>query len=192
MRIQINGSHVHWNYLLALEQDLIKVARFIEFTKDNFNTYSIELAHLLLAASSEVDVVLKALCNIKKPDVNHQTICHYKNTIKAELSGLINDKCYIHRYGLELEPWSIWNGNENPIWWQSYNNVKHQRDKHFSEANLENTLNAMAGLSLVVLYYYRESFAQEMTHTFKEVTRRLQPKTELIEFSDEYETSEIF
>ena len=56
MGIQVNGNFVHWNYYIALEQDLSKVSRFIEFSEDNFETYSIELAHLLLAASSEVDV----------------------------------------------------------------------------------------------------------------------------------------
>ena len=63
MVIKVKENFVHWNYFIALEQDLIKVSRFIEFSQENFNTYSIELAHLLLATSSEIDVVLKALCN---------------------------------------------------------------------------------------------------------------------------------
>ncbi len=186
MGIQVNGSHVHWNYLIALEQDLEKLARFIEFSEPNFSTYSIELAHLLLAASSEVDVVLKAICNLKKPGTDHHNINEYRKTIKAELVDLINEKCFIHRYGLELEPWSNWNGESNPAWWRSYNNVKHQRDEHFNEANLKNTLNAMAGLSLVILYYYREVFSQENAHAFRDVTRKLRPETSLIEFSDGY------
>jgi hypothetical protein len=35
----------HWNYFLALEKDLETVSRYIEFSRDNLNTYSIELAH---------------------------------------------------------------------------------------------------------------------------------------------------
>lgn len=76
MGIQVNGNFVHWNYYIALEQDLSKVSRFIEFSEDNFETYSIELAHLLLAASSEVDVVLKSLCNMKNNQKNHKNINH--------------------------------------------------------------------------------------------------------------------
>lgn len=34
-------------------------------------------------------------------------------------------------------------------------NVKHQQDQYFSEANLKNVLNSMAGLFLMVLYYCR-------------------------------------
>lgn len=186
MGIQVNGSHVHWNYLIALEQDLEKLARFIEFSEANFTTYSIELAHLLLAASSEVDVVLKALCNLKKPYIDHQNINEYKETVKTEFAELVNEKCFIHRYGIVLKPWTNWNGENNPVWWRSYNKVKHQRDEHFAEASLKNTLNAMAGLSLAILYYYREVFSQENACTFRDTTRKLQPETSLIEFNDGY------
>ena len=189
MGIQTNGSHVHWNYLIALDQDLAKVSRFIEFSEANFNTYSIELAHLLLAASSEVDVVLKALCNLKNPAADHKNIDQYRKTIREKLPNLITEKCFIYRYCLELEPWSNWQGEENPIWWRSYNKVKHQRDEHFSEANLKNALNAVSALSLVVLYYYREVFSQESQEAplnFRDVTQKLKPEPDLIEFSGEY------
>ena len=186
MGIQVNGNNVHWNYFIALEQDLGKVSRFIEFSEQNFDTYSVELAHLLLATCSEVDVVLKALCNMVKPDTAHKNIDHYKATISEKFPELIDEECYIPRYGLELKPWSNWKGEDNPFWWRSHNKVKHQRDAHFSEANLKNALNSMAGLSLVVLYYYREMFSKENAHTFREVTTRLQPVTTLLEFNKSY------
>jgi len=62
MTIAVTQSKIHWNYFLALERDLEIVARYVEFTKPNFKTFSIELAHLLFAAASEVDVVAKLLC----------------------------------------------------------------------------------------------------------------------------------
>lgn len=186
MGIQVNGSHVHWNYLVALEQDLAKVSRFIEFSEANFSTYSIELAHLLLAVSSEVDVVLKALCNLKNPVINHKNINQYRSTVKEHLPHMIKEKCFIHRYGIELEPWSNWLGEENPMWWRSYNMVKHQRNEHFDKANLKNTLNALAALSVAVLYYYKELFSQDEPLEFRDVTIKLKPETSLIEFSEDY------
>lgn len=186
MGIRENGNFVHWNYFIAIEQDLSKISRFIEFTETNFDTYSIELAHLLLAASSEVDVVLKALCNMKNPDKNHHNINDYKETVKSKLSELVDEKVFIRRYGLELVPWTDWNGDDNPLWWGSYNKVKHQRDEYFGEANLKNTLNSIAALSVVVLYYYREVFNQENAHTFRDVVSRLAPETTLIGFDRDY------
>ncbi len=186
MGIQVVKSPIHWNYFIALEQDLEKVSRFIEFSEENFGTYSIELAHLLLAASSEVDVVLKALCNLKSPNITHENINQYRETIKKEFPEFIEERCYISRYGLILTPWSNWSADKNPLWWRSHNNVKHQRDTHFREANLHNTINALAGLSLAVLYYYREIFSQDSPCTFKNVTKMLSPSTNLIQFKQEY------
>ncbi len=187
MGIQVNDNCVHWNYFIALEQDLLKVSRFIEFAETNFSTYSIELAHLLLASSSEVDVVLKSLCNIKDAAKNHHNINDYKETILGELPELVNETCFIPRYGLELIPWSNWAGENNPIWWRSYNEVKHQRDLHFNKANLKNAINSLAALSIVVLYYYREIIAQTgEDHQFRDVTQKLQPESSLIKLSDDY------
>jgi hypothetical protein len=186
MGIQVSNSLVHWNYFIALEQDLAKISRFIEFTEDNFGTYSIELAHLLLAASSEVDVVMKRLCKLKNTNKSHSNINDYKETITSSFPGFADEKVYIYRNGLALEAWSNWKGTENPIWWRSYNNVKHNRDAHFDKANLKNTINSLAGLGLVVIYYYREVFSQENAHTFKSTLDRLKPATSLIEFDESY------
>ena len=56
--------NLHWNYYLALDNDMARVSRFIEFNPANLQVFSLELAHLLFAASSEVDVVAKALCDV--------------------------------------------------------------------------------------------------------------------------------
>jgi hypothetical protein len=41
-------SYPHWDYFLTLEADLSVVARYIEFSRDNFGTYSIELARIIV------------------------------------------------------------------------------------------------------------------------------------------------
>lgn len=187
MGIQANSNFVHWNYFIAIEQDLAKLARYIEFSEANFGTYSIELTQLLLAASSEVDVVMKALCNLKKPDVEHKNINHYKRTVCELFPEFSHELCYIHRFGLVLQPWINWSEDQNPIWWQSHNNVKHQRDAHFHEANLKNTLNSVAALWLTIRYYYRELLSQEYVNSFLDVSRKLQPKAQLLDGVNRFE-----
>jgi hypothetical protein len=54
--IAATAGKLHWNYFLALERDLEVVSRYVEFSRPNFQVFSIELAHLLFAAASEVDV----------------------------------------------------------------------------------------------------------------------------------------
>lgn len=63
MTIYVDPSKMHWNYYLALEHDMEVVSRYVEFCEPNFSVYSIELAHLLFAVASEVDVVAKLLCS---------------------------------------------------------------------------------------------------------------------------------
>jgi hypothetical protein len=77
------STRPHWNYFLALEKDLEAASRYIEFSPDNFNTYSIELAHLLLSAASEVDTLAKCICSILDPKAKPENINEYRRIIKA-------------------------------------------------------------------------------------------------------------
>ena len=62
----------------------------------------------------------------------------------------------VPQYELQLNPWEDWKNNHNPTWWKAYNDVKHQRDSHFQDANLKNTINAVAGLFAMIWYLHRE------------------------------------
>lgn len=172
---------VYWNYFLALEKDVEILSRYIEFDPNNFDSYSIELAHLFLAASSEIDVVLKELCKLIEPRKQRKNIDDYRKIIKSSLSVLSEDKVKINRFGLTLHPWENWITDENPSWWKSYNNVKHERNNYFNEANLKNTLNAMAGLYLCVFYYYKMVFSIEknIKFNYKQTHANLSPRATL-------------
>ena len=49
---------------------------------------------------------------------------------------------------MKVQPWISWDPKiaKSPDWWRAYNNVKHERDECFSDANQENTLKALCGL----------------------------------------------
>jgi hypothetical protein len=144
----------HWNYFLALESDLESISRYIEFCSDNLNTYSIALAHLLLAASSEVDAVAKCICKIIDPAANPDNIDKYRHIIKtAEQEQLTDLAVVIPRYNLEFIPWKMWADDKSPDWWVSYNKVKHERNVYFNRATLNNALHAVSAL-LVMNYLY--------------------------------------
>jgi len=178
----------HWNYFLAIEKDLEHLSRYIEFSNENLGTYSIELTHILLSASSEVDVIMKQLCSLIAPNQTTNNINDYKNVIKQHLSDFITEEICIDRFGLSYKPWISWNENDNPNWWTSHNNVKHQRNIHFNEANLQNTINAVGALLLTVVYYYKCAFSDEAKGDigFKETTRQLQPAASFMKINAEY------
>ena len=156
MAISEKPSLTHWNYFLALEADLVTLSRFVELTKDNFATYSIEMAHLLMTAASEVDVVMKKYCAILSPTDHPETIDAYRRIFRPKRPDLENTAVSIARFDVVLSPWKNWQRDETPEWWTDHNKVKHERDEHFSKANLKNTLNAMGALFLLLALYYFE------------------------------------
>ena len=186
--IEIEKTTLYWNYYLALEKDLETVSRYIEFNNNNWDTYSIELARLLLTTSAEVDVVIKELCKMLDASAKNNNIIDYKNTIKKHLPILFNETVYLNRFGLKFQPWINWENNDSPNWWQSYNKVKHERNQHYEKANLINTLNSFGALLITNLYYYKTKKEKEENNTFrfKEVTVHLVPESNLLRLSDDY------
>ena len=151
-------SPIHWRYFLALEEDLLRISRFIEFTDENYSTFSIELASILLGASAEVDIVAKQLCKKIKTGKKADNIKQYTDQLGPALPKIGEFIVELPRFGLRLNPWENWTltHRKSPLWWTAHNNVKHNRHTYFDEANLKNTLNAVAGLYVLVLYLYQE------------------------------------
>ena len=182
-----NITKHHWNYFLALERDLEKLSRYIEFSDTNLGTYSIELAHIMLSASSEIDVVMKQLCNMSSPDKAHN-INHYKKIIKESIPNLIEEEFTISRYGITYKPWEKWLSDQNPDWWWAYNKVKHERHDYFHEANLKNTINTMGALLITTIYYYKHLFSLEANEEIDllDTTYELEPQSSFIRLNTNY------
>jgi hypothetical protein len=149
----------HWHYLLAMCDDAVRVSRYVEFDAANFQTYSIEFVRLYLAAGSEVDVVGKQLCSKFNPASKAANINEYRKEILAKIPDLTTVTVNLPRHALTFTPWKDWATGQIPSWWSGYNAVKHERHVAFASANLENTLNALAGLYVFVGYLYGEELA---------------------------------
>ena len=83
--ITFKTPRLHWNYFLAIEKDLENLSRYVEFDEKNLDTFSIELTHILFSASSEVDVIIKQLCNLIDPITKAENINDYRNIIMISL-----------------------------------------------------------------------------------------------------------
>jgi hypothetical protein len=205
--IKVKANKLHWNYFLALEQDLERISRYIEFCKPNLKVFSIELAHLLLAAGSEVDVLAKCICEIIAPAAARANIDHYRLNITKEenlpiragpsnalspnpatkISAL---RVHILRYGLAFIPWENWARQKNPAWRTCYNNVKHERNHYFHEASLQNAVNALGAL-LIMNYYYRLALTVKSARPRRQVkgpsiTRHLEPQSTFMRLPKNY------
>lgn len=147
----------HWEYFLAIEDDLVRTSRFVEFSENNYKTYSIEFAKIVLASASEFDVIAKMLCKEISPENKVTNIDDYCDVITSYFGKFTTMEVKLPRYRMSLTPWAGWNREQSPDWWRSYNGVKHNRDKRYSEANLKTALNSVAGLLCGLLHLFRKT-----------------------------------
>lgn len=164
------------------------VSRYVEFHEANLEVFSIELAHLLFAAASEVDVVAKLLCEQVAPAEPHTNINDYKAALLPAHPDLVEEEVFVPRYGLEFRPWSNWGGANNPDWWRSYNHVKHERAVYFYEATLKNALNALGALLILTYHYYARALATPpaLQLSPKDTMQELEPQSVLLRLKEDY------
>jgi hypothetical protein len=145
----------HWDYFLALDRDLDRLSRYIQFAEENLGVYSVELTKLLLSLGSEVEVVAKQLTFRHAPESKLRNIDDYRAVIPSQFPNFRTFPVSVPRLGRSIVPWESW-PDKNPQWWRSYNDVKHHRHDKFRDASLGNVLHASCGLFALLFYYYQE------------------------------------
>lgn len=139
----------NWDYYLVLERELVNSFNYVELSNDNFSTYSVEFAKMLLSICSEFDSVFKDYVELRSGN-------RPSNIKEAfECLSALNDIAFVNEVvdiainqSITLKPFNAWiNGMYAKLtWWDSYNAVKHDRGTYFRKANLENCLNSLAAL----------------------------------------------
>lgn len=152
MGILQSKSEGYWAYFLALERDLETLSRYVQFTTENIATYSVEMARILLAAGSEADVLLKAICRRLDPQRDASAINGYFEIVNGSSPNLITFEVLLPRWGIHVRPWETWGKGNPPDWWQSHNKVKHHREEHFQRANLLRTIESVAAVYVLNIY----------------------------------------
>ena len=147
---------LHWNYFIALENDISHFSRFLEIAASNFSSYSIELGRILFAAVSEIEIVASKYCHQLEQNFTQDNINNFRTIITKHHPEFYSINVHLPRFGLTLTPWTKWRSETQPIWWRAYTKVKYERHEHFAEANLKNALNAAAALYVLLLFLYRK------------------------------------
>ena len=172
----IEFEEKYWNYYLTLESDFIKTQRYVTIDEDNYNAFSVEYAKQYQTICSEIDVICKEYCRFLENDTRVRNIMGYANILLKYKPDLVTRNVKVKTVtSVILSPWSEWKTdnkspldgnseqNNSPTWWTHYNKVKHNRTgldssgiEFFKHANQINTLNSLAGLFALVLYYYKD------------------------------------
>lgn len=157
-------DNTYWHYFLSLEQDFIKTSDYVEVCRGNLKTFSIRYLQLILSIGSEVDVVMKRICELINPKkkFKNSNMDEKRKVIVGKYPKFANIRISVIRYeSLLIYPWEDWKKETNPDWWHAYNDLKHERNLYFGKANLSNTIHSLAGLFGVLLYLYKITESEE-------------------------------
>jgi hypothetical protein len=154
----------HWDYYLALEEDLAKCARYVAPEEDNFDTYSIAFAKILLQTGSEVELVAKELCKKINPEITNRKlknmgINNFYPIITVKYPKFKDNVLSIPNFNMkDVKPWLCWEEKCPPAWWTAYNAAKHHRGNKFSLTNFKNAIYSVAGLLIIIMYLWKIDF----------------------------------
>ena len=147
----------YWRFYILLENKFIGTLNYVELTKDNFKTYSIEYAHQLLAIGSELDTFFKIYCEFNPNDPKKMS--NYKKNILKSYPEIMSQEITVFNTEIKLIPYENFDQfapkHRKDIlqWWIAYNSVKHNRQKQLNQASLGNVINALSALYLIEMKY---------------------------------------
>ena len=143
-----------WPFYMRLEKDFIEALNYVEFSEDNYATYSVEFERLLLSICSEIDVLCKLLCREIDPAQSPSKFFDYA-AILCGFNDFTSSKVYFEKTGIEVTPFFTMTPQNSPSWWQAYNKVKHTRteNKNYKKGNLENVFMSLSALYILNRFY---------------------------------------
>jgi hypothetical protein len=136
-----------------LISDFQRICQFIEPTDDNLKTYSHRIYELFLRSCTEFESIAKdSLASVS-----------YSKTKNLNINDYVHLESYLGLERFEVgmllwrpnrrftKPFDKWTTNSPKlIWYQNYNQVKHNRNNDFQKSNLENLVLAISGLFVLM------------------------------------------
>lgn len=145
----------YWKYYNVLEEDFIRIIRYIEILENNYATCSDEIIKQLQAVGSEFDNICKSVCGFNLSD--RKTIKDYEDWIFRNIDDITSIEIIVkNTHNIKLKPFDGWTDSSQLFWWRAYNEVKHNRIENYEVGKFENLLNALGALYFMELYLVRE------------------------------------
>ena len=136
----------------TLERDLVHLFDYVEPTDSNLPAFSIRMYELLLRACTEVEANCKAILAANKYQItNDWRMSDYRRINQSSRLSDYEVRIIVWRQPPRvIRPFVDWANKKSPSWYCAYNAVKHDRHREFEQANLENTIGAIAALRAIL------------------------------------------
>lgn len=153
------------SYLRAyfiIQSDFEKLCEYVEPSPESQKTYSHRIHELLMRTCIEVEANFKAILGENKSSVQKPNMAVYRKIDVTHHLSSYNVSLPIWRGPPTLiTPFKNWAGSggfgkgKSPDWYTAYNDSKHDRQESFKLANMEQLLQALAGLLVVLSSQFR-------------------------------------
>ena len=166
--LPINCFQDYSNQLRQLEiilDDMAEVFKVVAPHYQQRSVYGHAIRNIIILACTELDARMQSILanNGVSPDGKYFEMKDYFK-LKGPLK-LDEYELSFYRYGDlgTFSPFSTWENNEKLYWYQAYNHIKHNREKHFAEAKLFNAINAIMAYAIILIaqYGYRNDLWRE-------------------------------
>lgn len=166
----------YWKYYLKLEQEFVDIMDYIEFAPENYSVYSVKLMQLLLSIGSEVDAVMKEICNVESKE--RPTIADYAPIVFKRYPSLVSQNICVFKRDVVLSPfvtWTLEQPSKSLPFWNAYNDIKHHRTERYNQASFGVVANALAALFALNMYRLNEIYmeAGDVPHNIPEEASKL-------------------
>ncbi|WP_250255539.1 hypothetical protein [Chryseobacterium sp. Marseille-Q3244] len=139
-------------------KDYLDILDYIEPNDNNENTYSHRIYELFLRTCTEFESNCKSILSSNQftKAGNWNILDYYKINKAAKLSDYEIHLNIWSPITKVLRPFIDWNSStpKSLSWYIAYNNVKHDRNNNFHEANLKNLTLALSGLFTILFSQY--------------------------------------
>ena len=175
------------NQLRQLEiilDDIVDVFKVVAPHHNQFSVYGHAIRNIIILACTELDARMQSILahNGVEPIGKYFEMKDYfklKEALKLDEYELS-----FYRYGDlgPFSPFSTWENDEQLYWYQAYNHIKHNREKHFAEAKLFNAINAIMAYAIILIaqYGYRNDLWRETVGKIIHINK--EPKWDLEDF----------
>lgn len=149
----------HWRYFLLLESALNDALQVVEPDPANFDTFGVDFARQLVAASSQFEVVSRLWCKEEAPEHRINNIDSLYAALRSFRPSLRLAYAAVLWRTEKIYPFAEWEVHHAPPWWTAYNKVKHDPARQMRDASLANVISSCAALGLVTKEYVGEANA---------------------------------
>ena len=175
------------NQLRQLEiilDDIVEVFKVVAPHYEQRNVYGHTIRNIIILACTELDARMQDILANNGVNPNRKYF-EMKDYFKLKDPLKLDEyKLSFYRYGDlgTFSPFSTWENDGQLYWYQAYNHIKHNREKHFAEAKLFNAINAVMAYAIILIaqYGYRNDLWRETVGKIIHIDK--EPKWDLEDF----------